>query len=109
MHNSDDSWTEGHAITFGQWIATTQIAPKREVVAYDEIRVHDGLVTVATRTSERSKRFPLVFQTCVRGGIHTGYKKAYSTPEAAIAGHEAVVSALKNGDPLPDQRRTLHA
>lgn len=45
---------------------------------------------------------PLLFETMVFGGEHDEWQDRYSTRTQAEAGHEAVVSALRNGGPLPE-------
>lgn len=43
---------------------------------------------------------PIIFETMIFGGEHDSWCERYATKEAALAGHERVVAALKNGDEL---------
>ena len=40
---------------------------------------------------------PLIFETMIFGGRHDQYQDRYSTEEAAIAGHNRTVAALREG------------
>lgn len=40
---------------------------------------------------------PLIFETMIFGGPHDQYQERYSTEEAALAGHERIEAALREG------------
>lgn len=44
---------------------------------------------------------PLVFETLIFGGEHDQYMRRYSTKDQARAGHDEIVTALRDGTDLP--------
>jgi hypothetical protein len=47
---------------------------------------------------------PLIFETMVFGGTNSEYQERYSTEAAAIAGHERIAAAVKEGRIIGGER-----
>jgi hypothetical protein len=67
-------------------------------VGFDTIKPGETVSTVWLGLDHRfDEGPPLIFETMIFGGPHDQYCDRYSTEEAALAGHDQTVAALREG------------
>ncbi|MEO7837155.1 MAG: hypothetical protein ABIS21_05890 [Acidimicrobiales bacterium] len=85
----------GHPIDVAEMVRLSQ-DPTYRVVARDWVgRVEVATVWLGFDHSFRSAE-PVIFETVVFGGRMDQYSRRYSTEEAALAGHQRVVSSVRH-------------
>lgn len=89
---------KGRSITMAEWAQSRQGDKRR--VALDTIKPGESASTVWLGLDHRGygdEGTPLIFETMIFGGPHDQYLDRYSTEEAALAGHNRIVAALREG------------
>ncbi len=87
---------KGRSMTMTEWGQACD--DKR--VALDTIKPGESVSTVWLGIDHRGygdEGPPLIFETMIFGGPHDQYCDRYSTEEAALAGHDRTVAALREG------------
>lgn len=85
---------KGHPMELMEWARAFEAGNCVRVDNIDDQRVSTVWLGLDHRFDEGP---PLIFETMVFGGPHDHYCDRYSTEEAAIAGHDQTVAALREG------------
>lgn len=87
---------KGEPIEVSEWVRLFE----SDTVRHVDVNTIDG-VHVSTVFLGLNHQWgigpPLIFETMIFGGPHDQYQERYSTEEAAFAGHDRIVTALREG------------
>lgn len=92
---------EGNEMSLDEWADSFMLrhTPEYKQVAFEDMgEARISTVWLGANHNMTGVGPPLIFETMIFGGPHDRWTQRYSTETAALAGHDQVMAALREGE-----------